>query len=85
MLRCPFSVPLWLLYARLEKKFNSVTKARSLLEIARKKCPQSEDLWLETVKLEREAGNLPLANQRLSAARQAIPSSGRGVFVECQK
>lgn len=55
-----------------------MTKARSLLEIARKKCPQSEDLWLETVKLEREAGNLPLANQRLSAARQAIPSSGSG-------
>lgn len=76
MLKCPFSVPLWLLYVRLEKKHNSVTKARSLLEIARKKCPQSEELWLETVQLEREAGNLPLANQRLSAARQAIPSSG---------
>lgn len=82
LLKCPFSVPLWLLYVRLEKKHNSVTKARSLLEIARKKCPQSEELWLETVKLEREAGNLPLTNQRLSAARQAIPSSGgegRGV------
>ena len=48
MLKCPFSVPLWLLYVRLEKKHNSVTKARSLLEIARKKCPQSEELWLET-------------------------------------
>ena len=77
LLRCPFSVPLWLLYVRLERKHTSLMKARSLLEVARQKCPNSEDLWLEAVHMEREAGNDALANQLLSKAHQLLPTSGR--------
>ena len=49
LLKCPFSVPLWLLYVELERKNTSVMKARSLLEIARQKCPQNEDLWIRSI------------------------------------
>lgn len=77
LLKCPFSVPLWLLYVTLERNFTSLTKARSLLEIARQKCPESEDLWIESIHMEREAGNEALANQLLAKARQTLPTSGK--------
>lgn len=77
LLKCPFSVPLWLLYVRLEKEHTSLMKARSLLEIARQKCPQSEDLWIESIRMERQAGNDALSKQLLAKARQTIPSSGK--------
>lgn len=77
LLKCPFSVPLWLLYVELERKNTSIMKARSLLEIARQKCPQDEDLWIRSIHLERTAGNDALANQLLAKARQTLPGSGR--------
>ncbi|KNB41618.1 hypothetical protein JH06_4931 [Blastocystis sp. subtype 4] len=77
LLKCPFSVPLWLLYVRLEREYTSLTKARSLLEIARQKCPDSEDLWIESIHMERDAKNEALANQLLAKARQTLPTSGR--------
>ena len=73
LLKCPFSVPLWLLYVELERKNTSIMKARSLLEIARQKCPQNEDLWIRSIHLERTAGNDALANQLLAKARQTLP------------
>lgn len=77
ILRCPFSSPLWLLYVRLEKKYTSIIKARSLLEVARQKINDSEDLWIESIQMEREAGNEVLANQLLAKAKQVLPQSGR--------
>ncbi len=65
------------MYVRLEREYTSLTKARSLLEIARQKCPDSEDLWIESIHMERDAKNEALANQLLAKARQTLPTSGK--------
>ena len=46
--KCPSSLPLWILYSRLEEKSGQPTKARSVLEKARLKNPRSPDLWYVT-------------------------------------
>jgi hypothetical protein len=43
--KCPYSIPLWLLYARLEKDADNATRARSILEKARLKNPGIPQLW----------------------------------------
>jgi hypothetical protein len=43
--RCPTSIPLWLLSARLEEKAGAVTRARAILERARLKNPNTDLLW----------------------------------------
>jgi pre-mRNA-processing factor 6 len=85
---CQNNVFLWTLTSRLEERaytFDStgttkpgvgVTKARSLLELARLKNPKNSDLWLEAVRLERRAGNDKLAETLMARALQECPSSG---------
>lgn len=54
--RCPQSVPLWRLAARLELDQNNTTKARSIIEKARLRNSRNPELWLEAVRIEREKG-----------------------------
>ena len=85
---CPNNVVLWTLASRLEERAHTfdptgstkagtgVTKARSLLELARLKNPNNPLLWLEAVRLERRAGNGKLAETLMARALQECPSSG---------
>ncbi|MCP4732741.1 MAG: tetratricopeptide repeat protein, partial [Bosea sp.] len=82
---CPNSVVLWCLASRLEERVAEygasssnagVTKARSLLELARLKNAKNPELWLEAIRLERRAGNEKLAVSLMARALQECPSSG---------
>jgi len=82
---CPNSVVLWRLASRLEERVTEygagssgagVTKARSLLELARLKNAKNPELWLEAIRLERRAGNDKLAVSLMARALQECPSSG---------
>ena len=85
---CQNSVVLWILSSRLEEKAPSLlgdsngglgiglTKARSLLELARLKNPKSPELWVEAIRLERRAGNDKLAITLMARALQECPRSG---------
>jgi pre-mRNA-processing factor 6 len=53
-----------------------VTKARSLLELARLKNPKNDQLWLEAVRLERRSNNVKLAESLMARALQECPQSG---------
>ncbi|KAG7369386.1 tetratricopeptide repeat protein [Nitzschia inconspicua] len=53
-----------------------VTKARSLLELARLKNPKNDQLWLEAVRLERRSNNPKLAETLMARALQECPKSG---------
>jgi len=72
----PRSVPLWLLYSRLEERAGLTVKARSVLDRARLAVPKSAELWCESVRLERRAGNLPQAKSMMARAQQEVPKSG---------
>ena len=83
--QCQDSVVLWYLASRLEERVveygagsvnAGVTKARSLLELARLKNPKTPELWLEAVRLERRAGNDKLAGSLMARALQECPSAG---------
>jgi pre-mRNA-processing factor 6 len=54
-----------------------VTKARSLLELARLKNPKNDQLWLEAVRLERRNNNSKLAETLMARALQECPKSGQ--------
>ena len=82
---CPNSVVLWCLASQLEERVAEygagssnagVTKARSLLELARLKNAKNPELWLEAIRLERRAGNEKLAVSLMARALQEVPSSG---------
>ena len=82
---CTDNVVLWSLASRLEEHMADygagssnagVTKARSLLELARLKNPKNPELWLEAVRLERRAGNEKLAVSLMARALQECASSG---------
>lgn len=88
---CANNVVLWILASRLEERAHlydtktngntskpdiGVTKARSLLELARLKNPKNAELWLEATRLERRTGNGKLADTLLARALQECPSSG---------
>ena len=85
---CPNSIVLWILASRLEESAHTflgnettkagvgVTKARSLLELARLKNPKTPELWLEAVRLERRNGNPKLADTLMARALQECPNSG---------
>ena len=86
------NVTLWILASRLEEraytfansveeteqqqKQQCVTKARSLLELARLQNPKNDILWLEATRLERRSGNSQLADSLLARALQECPKSG---------
>lgn len=84
---CPNNIVLWTLASRLEEQAHTfvdgetnagigVTKARSLLELARLKNPKSPELWLEAIRLERRAGHAKLAETLMARALQECPNSG---------
>jgi len=74
--RCPMVIPLWRLASRLEEKITGVTKARSVLELARLKNPKNAELWVEAIRLERRQGNEKLAENLAAKAIQDCPNSG---------
>jgi pre-mRNA-processing factor 6 len=74
---CPKSVFLWYLSSRLEEKMNGVTKARSVLELARLKNPKNEFLWLEATRLESRWNNPKGQETLMAKALQECPESGR--------
>ena len=83
--KCPNNVVLWCLASQLEERVADygagsasagVTKARSLLELARLKNQKNPELWVEAIRLERRAGNDKLATSLMARALQEIPSSG---------
>ena len=83
--KCPTNVVLWCLASQLEERVadygvgsasSGVTKARSLLELARLKNQKNPELWVEAIRLERRAGNDKLAISLMARALQEIPSSG---------
>lgn len=84
---CPNNIVLWTLASRLEENAHTfgdgetnagvgVTKARSLLELARLKNPKTPELWLEAIRLERRAGHAKLAETLMARALQECPNSG---------
>nr|CCA14044.1 hypothetical protein SORBIDRAFT_08g016670 [Albugo laibachii Nc14] len=73
---CPKSIRLWILSSRLEEKMTGVTKARSVLELARLKNPKNDMLWLESIRLEARVGNGKGQSILLSKALQECPDSG---------
>ncbi|KAL3782295.1 hypothetical protein ACHAW5_010597 [Stephanodiscus triporus] len=82
---CTYSVVLWNLASQLEEQVAEygagssnagVTKARSLLELARLKNAKNPELWLSSIRLERRAGNEKLAVSLMARALQECPSSG---------
>lgn len=50
--KCPNSIPLWTLLAKLELKCDQVIKARSVLEKGRTRNSQNPILWLHSIRLE---------------------------------
>uniref|UniRef100_A0AAV1U8V8 PRP1 splicing factor N-terminal domain-containing protein n=1 Tax=Peronospora matthiolae TaxID=2874970 RepID=A0AAV1U8V8_9STRA len=73
---CPTSIPLWTLSSRLEEKMNGVTKARSVLEMARLKNPKTDLLWLEAARLEARWNNPKGQEMLMAKALQECPESG---------
>ena len=87
---CPDNVVIWILASRLEERAHTyntsssttktkntgVTKARSLLELARLKNQKNATLWLESIRLERRAGNDKLAQTLMARALQDCPNAG---------
>ncbi|TYZ68293.1 hypothetical protein PybrP1_005195 [[Pythium] brassicae (nom. inval.)] len=74
--QCPKSIPLWTLSSRLEEQVNGVTKARSVLELARLKNPKTDQLWLEAARLEARWGNPKGQEVLMAKALQECPESG---------
>ncbi|KAG6610889.1 Pre-mRNA-processing factor [Phytophthora cinnamomi] len=73
---CPKSIPLWTLASRLEEKMNGVTKARSVLEMARLKNSKNDVLWLEAARLEARWDNPKGQEMLMAKALQECPESG---------
>lgn len=68
---CPRSVPLWLLYSRLEESQGAIVRARSVLDRARQAVPGDDRLWAESVRVERRAGEMTQARTLMARAMQA--------------
>ena len=72
----PKSVPLWLLWSRLEESIKQINVSRSILEKGRRQNPKEELLWLEAVRVEFRSGQKSVASTHLSKALQECPTSG---------
>lgn len=69
------NVLLYIRLTQLEEKQN-LSKARSVIEIARMKIPRNEMLWLESIRLERRHDNPKLADNLMAKALQECPMNG---------
>lgn len=76
MKNCPDSTTLIVLTVQLYETTQGVSKARSLIELARLRSPANEQLWLETIRLERRNKNEKLAETLMARALQECPHSG---------
>lgn len=76
MKNCPDSTTLIVLTVKLFESTQGVSKARSLIELARLKNPKDDKLWLETIRLERRHNNDKLAENLMARALQECPNSG---------
>lgn len=77
---CPKSVPLWLLYSRLEEKLGQLPKARSVLDRARLAVPKNATLWCESVRIERRIGNTKQAETLMERALRDVPKALQGTL-----
>ena len=74
---CPKSVPMWILWSRLELQHGSIIKVRSILDRAALVNEKNEYIWLERVRLEKDYNNnMQQANILISKALQECPKSG---------
>lgn len=73
---CPKSITLWILSSRMEETINGVTKARSVLELARLKNQMNDQLWLEAARLEARWENPKGQEMLMAKALQECPESG---------
>lgn len=73
---CQTSTPLWLLYIRIVQRVESSARARSLLEVARKRNPTSTEIWLESIQLERESNNEQMVDKLVTDGLQQLPNDG---------
>lgn len=84
--KCPASIPVWLLYAKLEEHLGQLTKARSILERGRLKNPKTDLLWLAAIRIELRANYKEMANTLMARALQECPTSGElwaeAIFME---
>lgn len=71
------------------EKTGNVTRARAILETARKINPKKAELWLAAIRLEMRAGFKDIAMTLVSKALQEIPDSGilwaEAIFMESPK
>jgi pre-mRNA-processing factor 6 len=83
---CPACTPLWQLAAALESDANMPTRARALLENARKRNPKTAELWLSAVRIERKHVSEKAAKDLMAKALQDCPNSGvlwaESIFME---
>jgi len=89
---CSKSEKIWTSYANFEaeigeNKLAAISRARAILEAAKKKMPKNDFLWLETLKMQTREENFKnppnnspmlsaMANQILAKALQLCPRSG---------
>ena len=74
--KCPDNVVLPLLASRLEEKNRNITRARAILETARKRNSKKAEIWLEAVRVELRSGQKEAAEKLMSMAVQEVPDSG---------
>lgn len=77
---CQTSTPLWLLYIRIVQRVESSARARSLLEVARKRNPTSTEIWLESIQLERESNNEQMVDKLVTDGLQQLPNDGMFLY-----
>lgn len=88
MRSCPQSATLVVLTARLYESSQGVSKARSLIDLARRDFPANELLWLETTRIERRNKNEKVADDLMAKALKECPNSGilwAEELLTCQK
>lgn len=79
---CAFEFAVWLEYAEFEAaqhKVNSLSKARSILESARRKIPKCPELWLAGIRLE-EQNEATKKNAKAMQARALKECPGSGLL-----
>uniref|UniRef100_A0A7S1U7V1 PRP1 splicing factor N-terminal domain-containing protein n=1 Tax=Phaeomonas parva TaxID=124430 RepID=A0A7S1U7V1_9STRA len=75
---CPDSTALWIMASDLELAQGDVTRARSLLDVARARTQgdPSPELYLAAIRLERGSGNADAGDMLLARALRECPASG---------
>ena len=84
--KCPDSIPIWIMSARLEETTGNVMRARAILDKARIQNAKQPELWHETLGLEERVKNEVQAKAFMSKALSECPTSGilwaKAIFLE---